>query len=121
MIHEVYTLHKFEEIFLKLLDNDTLDMSSILTLMKVIEHDVILVNKLSEAMALMEMTESFIRYMMMKDSGSPKNHDEKMQEVQARKPKSLKKIAKESLKKPKKFSKPAAKLESEEGKWECDC
>ena len=120
LIHEVDTLHKFEEIFLKLLDDDTLDMSTILTLMKVIERDVILVNKLTKATTLMEMTESFIRYIMTKDSDSPKKNDENMQDEQSKKPKSLKKIAKDACRKPKKM-KPDAKLQPEEGKWECDC
>ena len=56
MIHEVDTLYKFEEIFLKLLSDEKLDMSSIMTLMKIIECDVILVNKLTEASSLIEMT-----------------------------------------------------------------
>ena len=68
LIHEVNSLHKFEQIFLKLLSNDTLELPTILSLMKVIEHDVILVNKLTEVSALMEMTESFLRYMVMKES-----------------------------------------------------
>ena len=39
MIHEVNTLHKIEEIVLKLLSDDTLEMSNILTLMKMIERE----------------------------------------------------------------------------------
>ena len=46
-------------------------MSTILVLMKLIERDVILVNNLTEASNLMEMTESFIRYIMLKESTSP--------------------------------------------------
>ena len=65
MIHEVNTLPKFEEIFLKLLSPDNLEMSTILILMKLIECDVILVNNLTEASNFMEMTESFIRYIML--------------------------------------------------------
>ena len=41
LIHEVNTLPKFEEIFLKLLSDDNLEMSTILVLMKLIECDVI--------------------------------------------------------------------------------
>ena len=41
LIHEVNTLPKFEEIFLKLLSDDNLKMSTILVLMKLIERDVI--------------------------------------------------------------------------------
>ena len=47
-------------------------MDSILGLMKIIERDVILVNKLNEATALMEMTETFIKYMMMKEEEKKK-------------------------------------------------
>ena len=67
LIHKVNTLPKFEEIFLKLLSDDNLEMSTILVLMKLIERDVILVNNLTDASNLMEMTESFIRYIMLKD------------------------------------------------------
>ena len=42
LIHEVNTLPKFEEIFLKLLSDDNLEMSTILVLIKLIERDVIL-------------------------------------------------------------------------------
>ena len=72
LIHEVNTLPKFEEIFLKLLSDDNLEMSTILVLMKLIERYVILVNNLTEASNLMEMTESFIRYIMLKESTSPR-------------------------------------------------
>ena len=67
MIHEVNTLHKFEEIVLKLLSDDTLEMSNIFTLMKMIERDVILVNNLKEASSLIEMTETFMKYIMVKE------------------------------------------------------
>ena len=36
LIHEVNTLPKFEEIFLKLLSDDNLEMSTILVLMKLL-------------------------------------------------------------------------------------
>ena len=52
---------------MKLLSDEDLEMDSILGLMKIIERDVILVNELNEATALMEMTETFIKYMMMKE------------------------------------------------------
>ena len=119
LIRDVDTIKKFEDIFLKLLDDDTLEISSILTLMKVIERDVILVNKLTEATALIEMTESFIRYIMMKESGSPKKED-----VEPKKPKMLKKIASKKVKKlskEEKKLKPADEQEVKEGIWTCDC
>ena len=87
MIHEVNTLPKFEEIFLKLLSDDNLEMSTILVLMKLIERDVILVNNLTEASNLMEMTESFIRYIMLKESASPKKTEQQQQQESEKKTK----------------------------------
>ena len=97
MIQETDTIEKFETIYLNLLSNEELDMSSILKLMKVIEHDVILVNKLHEASLLMEMTDTFINYINMKD--------EKGQEVQIPEPENMEKIGKDTTKKPKKKKK----------------
>ena len=94
MIRETNTIEKFETIYLNLLSNEELDMPSILKLMKVIERDVILVNKLYEASLLMEMTNTFINYINMKD--------EKGQEVQIPEPESMEKIGKDTTKKPKK-------------------
>ena len=110
MIHEVNTLHKFEEIFLKLLSDETLDMSNILTLMKMIERDVILVNNLKEASSLIKMTETFIKYIIVKKK------DKNQKQEQPKKPKKPKKLSKEDSKNEKKM-KPAV----EEGVWECDC
>ena len=110
MIHEVNTLHKFEEIFLKLLSDETLDMSNILTLMKMIERDVILVNNLKEASSLIKMTETFIKYIIVKEKDKNQNQE---QHKKAKKPK---KLSKEDSKNEKKM-KPAV----EEGVWECDC
>ena len=97
MIRETDTIEKFETIYLNLLSNEELDMSSILKLMKVIERDVILVNKLHEASLLMEMTDTFINYINMKD--------EKGQEVQIPEPENMEKIGKDTTKKPKKKKK----------------
>ena len=105
LIHEVNSLHKFEQIFLKLLSDDTLELPTILSLMKVIERDVILVNKLMEVSALMEMTESFLRYMVMKESISP----EQQQQQQQQNLKSIKKLSKDTPKKTKKLPKEDSK------------
>ena len=105
LIHGVNLLHKFEQIFLKLLSNDTLELPTILSLMKVIERDVILVNKLTEVSALMEMTESFLRYMLMKESISPKQQ-------QQQNLKSIKKLSKDTPKKPKSYQKKIPKNET---------
>ena len=80
LIRETNTLKKFEDIYMKLLSDEDLEMDSILGLIKIIERDVILVNELNEATALMEMTETFIKYMMMKE-------EEKKKEVKNPKPK----------------------------------
>ena len=124
LIHEVNTLPKFEEIFLKLLSDDNLEMSTTLVLMKLIEHDVILVNNLTEASNLMEMTESFIRYIMLKESTSPKNTEQ--QESEKKTKKTVKDVSKRSKKSTKeeedsrkdKKMKPAV---VEEGEIVCDC
>ena len=107
LIHEVNSLYKFEQIFLKLLSDDTLELPTILSLMKVIECDVILVNKLMEVSALMEMTESFLRYMLMKESISPEQ-----QQQQQQNPKSIKKLSKDTPKKPKSYQKKIPKNET---------
>ena len=76
MIHETDTIQKFEAIYLSLLCNEELDMQSISILMKIIERDVILVNKLYEASLLMEMTETFIKYTIMKEGNKPEKEEE---------------------------------------------
>ena len=122
LIHEVNTLPKFEEIFLKLLSDDNLEMSTILVLMKLI--DVILVNNLTEASNLMEMTESFIRYIMLKESTSPKKTEQRESEKKTKK--TVKDVSKRSKKSTKeeedsrkdKKMKPAV---VEEGEIVCDC
>ena len=124
MIHEVNTLPKFEEIFLKLLSDDNFKMSTILVLMKLIERDVILVNNLTEASNLMEMTESFIRYIMLKESTSPKKTEQ--QESGKKTKKTVKDFSERSKKSTKegedsrkeKKMKPAV---VEEGENVCDC
>ena len=103
LIHKVNSLHKFEQIFLKLLSDNTLELPTILSLMKVIERDVILVNKLTEVSALMEMTESFLRYMVMKESISPEHQQ------QQHNPKSINKLSKDTPKKTKKLPKEDSK------------
>ena len=117
LIRETNTLKKFEDIYMKLLSDKDLEMDSILGLMKIIERDVILVNKLNEATALMEMTETFIKYMMMKE-------EEKKKEVKNPKPKKWvrDKINNNNNKKcPKQTSEKHNNSIPEEGVFECDC
>ena len=101
LIHVTDTLQKFEEIYLKLLADEDLQMSTILALMKIIERDVILVNNLTEASSLMEMTESFIKYMSMKDVDSHKTtvENKKPEEEKDKTPKTLKKTVKKKTQK----------------------
>ena len=117
LIRETNTLKKFEDIYMKLLSDEDLEMDSILELMKIIERDVILVNELNEATALMEMTETFIKYMMMKE-------EEKKKEVKNPKPKKWvrDKINNNNNKKcPKQTSEKHNNSIPEEGVFECDC
>ena len=89
--------------------------------MKIIERDVILVNQLTEATALVEMTETFLRYIIMKESETKKK--------EVKNPKPLKKIAKDIMNNYKKFPKHDSEKHNnnnnksipEEGAWECDC
>ena len=73
-------------------------MSTILILMKLIERDVILVNNLTEASYLMEKTESFIRYIMLKESTSPKKTDQQQQQNEKKTKKTVKDVSKRSKK-----------------------
>ena len=116
LIRETNTLKKFEDIYMKLLSDEDLEMDSILGLMKIIERDVILVNKLNEATVLMEMTETFIKYMMMKE-------EEKKKEVKNPKPKKWvrDKINNNNKKCPKQTSEKHNNSIPEEGVFECDC
>ena len=123
MIHEVDTLQKFEQVFLKLLSDEKLEMSSIMTLMKIIERDVILVNKLTEASSLMEVTESFIRYITLKEPGSPKKTDDQNKQEDGNKQtnKQPKKDVSNKPKKSPKDKKMKPAVEEQVGVWECDC
>ena len=117
LIHETNTVKKFEDIFMKLLSDEELEMLRILGLMKIIECDLILVNQLNEVTALMEMTETFLKYMMIRE-------EEKKKEVKT--PKPLKKIVRDKMnnkKIPKQTSEKHNNDKSipEEGVWECDC
>ena len=108
MIREANTIEKFKTIYLNLLCNEELDMPSILKLIIVIERDVILVNKLYEASLLMEMTNTFINYINIKD--------EKGQEVQIPEPESIEKIGKDTSKKLKKKKTNIPKQQQQEEK-----
>lgn len=115
MIREINTLEKFEAIFLKLLSDEYLELSNIYTLMKIIQRDVILVNNLTEVNNLMDMTESFLRYSLIKNTES-KTKDEdvkrKEEEEEVAKEEKNPKILKKNQKKKKKTT---------PGYMTCDC
>ena len=129
LIHEMNTLRKFEAIYMKLLSDENLDMAEIFKLMKIIERDVILVHKLTEASALMEMTETFIKYIIIKDDEVSKKEDQKTsqkgeEEEQQQPPtnmKKKKKFVKDTSKKQKKEKATTVTQELEKGILQCDC
>ena len=136
-IHETDTIEKFEALFLKLLSDDSLELSSIIALMKVIERDVIMVNKVYEASDLMNMTESFLNYIMMKISDKNQSKQQQQQEpcvltttstndiVEDVLPQKLTKIDQKpqnkKINKHKKINKPKQNEEQVTGYFECDC
>ena len=73
MIRATDTVKKYEEVFYKLLGDESLPLLDILTLMRCIEHDVILVHGINDITHLLELTESFIRYMISMSEESDKN------------------------------------------------
>ena len=140
LIHETNTLQKFEALYMKMLSDDYLDMSEIFTLMKIIERDVILVHKLPEVSALMDMTETFIKYMIIKDDERSKKEEEEEQktsEQENMKEKKKKKFVKDTSQKPKKQKNTTIPIEEPgeclcscsnpeaatagKGIWQCDC
>ena len=74
MIHATDTVKKYEEVFYKLLGDESLPLLDILTLMRCIERDVILVHGISDITHLLELTESFIRYMISMSEETDKNN-----------------------------------------------
>ena len=123
MIRETDTLEKFEQIFLILLDVDGLEMPNVLKLMKIIQRDVNLVHQLTHVSALMEMTESFIKYMEMREiETSKKVEQEEEEKKEVKRPKTMKRLVRDNPKFPKhKHNNNNNKTTPEEGIWECDC
>ena len=74
MIRTTDTVKKYEEVFYKLLGDESLPLSDILTPMRCIEHDVILVHGINDVTHLLELTESFIRYMISMSEETDKNN-----------------------------------------------
>ena len=74
MIRATDTVRKYEEVFYNLLGDESLPLLDILTLMRCIEHDVILVHGINDVTHLLELTESFIRYMISMSEETDKNN-----------------------------------------------
>ena len=74
MIRATDTVKKYEEVFYNLLGDESLPLLDILTLMRCIERDVILVHGINDVTHLSELTESFIKYMISMSEESDKNN-----------------------------------------------
>ena len=74
MVRKTDTVKKYEEVFYKLLGDQSLPLLDILTLMKCIECDVILLHGINDVTHILELTESFIRYMIAMSEESDKNN-----------------------------------------------
>ena len=74
MIRATDTVKKYEEVLYNLLGDESLPLLDILTLMRCIEHDVILVHGINDVTHLLELTESFIRYMISMSKETDKNN-----------------------------------------------
>ena len=74
MIRATDTVKKYEEVFYNLLGDESLPLLDILTLMRCIERDVILVHGINDVTHLLELTESFIRYMISMSEETDQNN-----------------------------------------------
>ena len=74
MIRVTDTVKKYEEVFYNILGDESLPLLDILTLMRCIECDVILVHGINDVTHLLELTESFIRYMISMSEETDKNN-----------------------------------------------
>ena len=74
MIRATDTVKKYEEVFYNLLGDESLPLLDILTLMRCIERDVILVHGINDVTHLLELTESFIRYMISMSEETDENN-----------------------------------------------
>ena len=74
MIRATDTVKKYEDVFYNLLGDESLPLLDILTLMRCIERDVMLVHGINDVTHLLELTESFIRYMISMSEETDKNN-----------------------------------------------
>ena len=73
MVRKTDTVKKYEEVFYELLGDESLPLLDILTLMKCIEHDVILLHGINDVTHILELSESLIRYMITMSEEYDKN------------------------------------------------
>ena len=99
LVRKTNTVKKYEEVFYKLLEDDTLSLMDVLTLMKCFEQDVILVHGMKGVSYVLDLTESIIRYMIQMTEEESKSNTKQ-------------KIKKE---------KPDSDSEGGEGHMVCDC
>ena len=79
LVQKTDTVKKYEEVFYKLLEDDTLSLMDVLTLMKCFEPDVILVHGIKGVSYVLDLTESIIRYMIqMTEEESKSNIKQKI-------------------------------------------
>ena len=79
LVRKTDTVKKYEEVFYKLLEDDTLSLMDALTLMKCFERDVILVHGIKGVSYVLDLTESIIRYMIqMTEEESKSNMKQKI-------------------------------------------
>ena len=79
LVQKTDTVKKYEEVFYKLLEDDTLSLMDVLTLMKCFERDVILVHGIKGVSYVLDLTESIIRYMIqMTEEESKSNMKQKI-------------------------------------------
>ena len=74
MVRKTDTVKKYEEVFYKLLGDESLPLLDILTLMKCIERDAILLHGINDVTHILELSESFIRYMITMSVEYDKNN-----------------------------------------------
>ena len=74
MIRATDTVKKYEDVFYNLLGDESLPLLDILTVMRCIEHHGILVHGINDVTHLLELTESFIRYMISMSEETDKNN-----------------------------------------------
>ena len=99
LVQKTDMVKKYEEVFYKLLEDDTLSLMDVLTLMKCFEQDVILVHGMKGVSYVLDLTESIIRYMIQMTEEESKSNTKQ-------------KIKKE---------KPDSDSEGGEGHMVCDC